>query len=108
MASDPEDFMRIAAGSRARAGLSSALRGAGIAALIASAVGCSQPDAEPQPVAPPPTEPTVDCSVPAQNRRLYDLMKDVYLWYDKVPVVDPASFDSPEALLDALVYKDID
>jgi C-terminal peptidase prc len=71
-------------------------------------MGCSDPETEPQPVTPPPTEPTVDCSVPAKNRRLYDLMKDVYLWYDQVPVVDPASFDSPEALLDALVYKDVD
>ncbi len=42
------------------------------------------------------------CSVAEQNRFVYEAMQDVYLWNDELPVVDPASFESPEALLAAL------
>jgi C-terminal peptidase prc len=35
-------------------------------------------------------------------------MKNVYLWYEEIPDVDPAAFASPDELLDAVVYKDID
>ncbi len=44
-----------------------------------------------------------DCSIPAQNQTVYDLMQQWYLWYEKLPVLNPAGFASPEALLDALV-----
>jgi len=44
-----------------------------------------------------------------QNDFVYRLMRDVYLWYDKVPEgIDPAAFDSPEQLLDAIKYKTLD
>lgn len=36
---------------------------------------------------------------------LYDLMKDVYLWYDKMPTVKISDYDGPESLLEALRYK---
>ena len=42
------------------------------------------------------------CSIPEQNQFLYDAMRDIYLWNDEMPVVDPADFDSPEELLNAL------
>lgn len=42
------------------------------------------------------------CSVVEQNQFVYDTMLDIYLWNDEMPRVDPADFDSPEALLEAL------
>ena len=42
------------------------------------------------------------CSVLEQNQFVYDAMLDVYLWNDQMPVVDPADFDSPDQLLNAL------
>jgi hypothetical protein len=42
------------------------------------------------------------CSVVEQNQFVYEAMQDLYLWNDELPVVDPASFASPQALLDAL------
>ncbi|WP_437570972.1 S41 family peptidase [Sorangium sp. So ce542] len=44
-----------------------------------------------------------DCSTPGQNQFLFDLMRDAYLWYDRVPELDPRSYPSPEALLRDLV-----
>ncbi len=49
-----------------------------------------------------------DCSIPGQNRAVYSLMKDIYLWADEVPEVDPESFESPEALLNAVAYRKLD
>ena len=49
-------------------------------------------------VAPPPT-----CSVGDQNQTIYEIMQEYYLWYDELPVVDPLSFSSQQALLDALI-----
>lgn len=74
-------------------------------AALAVVPGCSEPDTEE--VAPAPA-PEVDCSAKAKNARLFALMKDAYLWYEKVPDVDPAAYESPEALLADLVYADID
>ena len=45
---------------------------------------------------------TGDCSIPAQNQAVYNTMQQWYLWYEKLPTLNPASFDSPQALLDAL------
>ncbi len=39
---------------------------------------------------------------------IYSIMKDWYLWYDHVPVVNTKAFSTPEALLDTLIYKPID
>ncbi len=38
------------------------------------------------------------------NENVYVTMKDVYLWHDKIPDVDPNSFATPESLLDELRY----
>ncbi|WP_437600118.1 S41 family peptidase [Sorangium sp. So ce590] len=66
-------------------------------ALAASLTGgCTASDA--------PAEPKAeDCSTEGQNRFLFDLMKDAYLWYDRVPDVDHRAYPSPEALLEDLV-----
>lgn len=74
-------------------------------AALAGFVGCSEPETEE--VAPAPA-PEIDCSIPAKNERLFALMKDAYLWYEKVPDVDPSAYASPDALLEDLVYADID
>jgi carboxyl-terminal processing protease len=42
------------------------------------------------------------------NSNIYDLMKDVYLWYDHLPAVDPGSYSTPEALMDELRYATYD
>jgi carboxyl-terminal processing protease len=49
-----------------------------------------------------------DCSIPAQNQAVYNTMQQWYLWYQELPAVDPASFSSPQALLDALTFKPLD
>lgn len=38
----------------------------------------------------------------------YKLMKDWYLWYDKMPQVTLSDYSSPEELLEALRYKKLD
>ncbi|WP_437279133.1 S41 family peptidase [Sorangium sp. So ce375] len=61
-------------------------------ALAASAtVGCTASEGD--------SEPKADCSPQGQNRFLFELMKDAYLWYDGVPDVDYSAYPSPEALL---------
>jgi len=35
-------------------------------------------------------------------------MTDIYLWYDAIPDVDPATFDSPEAYLEANPLRPLD
>ncbi|KYF47927.1 peptidase [Sorangium cellulosum] len=55
-----------------------------------------------------PDEPTADCSTSGQNAFLFNLMKDVYLWYDGVPDLDHSSYASPEALLADLVDRSRD
>jgi C-terminal processing protease CtpA/Prc len=42
------------------------------------------------------------------NTEIYDLMKEVYLWNDKLPEVNPKAYSSPEALMDALRYDAYD
>ena len=48
---------------------------------------------------------TGNCSIPAQNQAVYDTMQQWYLWYEKLPVLNPTSFPSPQALLDALTSQ---
>lgn len=48
---------------------------------------------------------TGNCSIPAQNQAVYNTMQQWYLWYEKLPVLNPAGFASPQALLDALVSQ---
>ncbi len=54
---------------------------------------------------PPEQEPTVEEKARDQ---LYKIMKDWYLWYDKMPEVNPADYKGPEDLLEALRYKELD
>jgi carboxyl-terminal processing protease len=42
------------------------------------------------------------------NNALYDLMKEVYLWNNHLPALDPTSYDTPNDLMDALRYKTYD
>ncbi len=39
---------------------------------------------------------------------LYDLMKYVYLWYDKMPTVKASDYQGPEDILEALRYRPLD
>jgi hypothetical protein len=77
-----------------------------MALALGASAGCSDP--EPEEMVAPAPEPEVDCSTPAKNQRLFALMKDAYLWHEKVPDVDPAAYESPQALLEDLVYADVD
>lgn len=48
---------------------------------------------------------------PANNltrNQLYSLMKEFYLWYDEMPVVNPGDYSSLTELLNALQYKPTD
>lgn len=48
------------------------------------------------------------CPVPIQNLYVRNVMADLYLWYNAIPDVDPLSFTSPEAYLDAIRYLPLD
>ncbi|WP_437813906.1 S41 family peptidase [Sorangium sp. So ce1078] len=65
-----------------------------LAASLTGGCAASEPTSEPK---------ADDCSTAGQNRFLFDLMKDAYLWYDGVPDVDHGAYPSPEALLEDLV-----
>ncbi|HBD94033.1 MAG: hypothetical protein A2015_17305 [Spirochaetes bacterium GWF1_31_7] len=45
---------------------------------------------------------------PGINEFIYETMKDVYLWNDKIPDVNYADYTTPEELYDALLYKERD
>ncbi len=53
-------------------------------------------------------EETVSPSNQATNRTFYNYMKQWYLWYDQMPVINPNDYQKPEDLLEALRYKDLD
>lgn len=55
----------------------------------------------------PPVEDPAEDEL-STNEYIYRTMKDYYLWYDKIPVVDYDAYSTPEELLDALVYKEYD
>ncbi|MBN2213195.1 MAG: hypothetical protein JW723_03035 [Bacteroidales bacterium] len=42
------------------------------------------------------------------NRSLYKVMQDIYLWYDKLPVINPSDYSTPYELMDVLRYKELD
>ena len=48
------------------------------------------------------------CSTPGKNLYVRDVMTDLYLWYSEIPNLDPTSFESPEAYLEAVRYKTLD
>jgi carboxyl-terminal processing protease len=48
-------------------------------------------------------------SVVYVNQKIEKYMRDMYLWYDQLPQqIDPLQFSTPQAFLDAMVYKPID
>jgi len=51
-----------------------------------------------------------NCSMTNQNKYVYDVMHDSYLWYDKVPLLDytESKYSSPAILLEDLKYKKYD
>lgn len=48
------------------------------------------------------------CSVLEQNAFVRDTLLDIYLWYQQLPNLDPALYDSPEAYLEAVRYRPLD
>lgn len=68
-----------------------------IAALILTLTYSCRKEPEPEPQPPTMAEKARD--------GLYDLMKVVYLWYDKMPTVKLSDYDGPEDLLEAVRYK---
>src|SRR5262245_25752153 len=59
-----------------------------------------------------PLVPTVEaqssCSVPSQNRYVRDVLFEYYYWNRELPSLNPNSFPSPEAFLDAARNKTYD
>ena len=45
-----------------------------------------------------------DCGVSGQNEFVADVMDEFYFWYQEMPAVDPTSFESPDAYLDAVRF----
>ena len=48
------------------------------------------------------------CSVTGQNLYVRDVMQDLYLWNEFLPTVNPSTFSSPEAYLEAVRYRVLD
>jgi C-terminal processing protease CtpA/Prc len=48
------------------------------------------------------------CSVSGQTLFVRDAMQDLYLWNEFLPFVNPTSFSSPEAYLEAVRYRPLD
>jgi C-terminal processing protease CtpA/Prc len=62
-------------------------------------------------LAPAPSEAQwrlTSCSTTGQNLFVRDVMTDLYLWYRQMPQVNPTSFASPEAYLEAVRYRELD
>lgn len=49
-----------------------------------------------------------DCSVLGQKGFVGSIMSNYYLWYDRVPPVDYAAADSPEELMQEMIYPELD
>lgn len=73
--------------------------------IAAVAAGCGGSSGGDNPVSAPPP---ANCSIAEQNKFVDEVMRDIYYWLDELPTLDPESFDSPEALLDALVFEPLD
>jgi C-terminal processing protease CtpA/Prc len=48
------------------------------------------------------------CSVLDQNVFVRDTLREIYLWYQELPDLDPALYSSPEAYLDAVRFRPLD
>lgn len=71
-----------------------------LVALIVVTAGCGGDDGSRL----PDNGTALECTTEQRNQAVYDIMTDWYYWYEQVPSVDPADFDSAEALLDAIRY----
>ena len=49
-----------------------------------------------------------DCSTVGQTLFVRDLFHDLYYWYEHIPDVDAAAFNSPEEYLEAIRYRPLD
>jgi carboxyl-terminal processing protease len=52
--------------------------------------------------------PTFDCTDNGRKEFVADIMSDYYLWYDRVPAVDINSVATPEELLRAMTFTELD
>ncbi len=50
----------------------------------------------------------IDCSEEGQNKMIYDVMHDAYLWYAFTPELDYTSYKDQDKLLDDLLYHQYD
>lgn len=46
------------------------------------------------------------CTVLEQNQIILEIMQDIYLWNDRMPMANPADYSSPEAFLQALLVPE--
>lgn len=72
---------------------------AGLALLVVVHVGAGPAAAQSGPSS---------CSVAGQNLFIRDVMQDLYLWSEFLPAVNPTSYGSPEAYLEAVRYRPLD
>lgn len=56
----------------------------------------------------PEPEPIVPTMAEKARNDLYDLMKVVYLWYDKIPTIKVSDYKGPEDILEAMRYVPTD
>jgi C-terminal peptidase prc len=73
-----------------------------VACLVALIVTCTAPAPARAQGSP------ASCSTSGKNLFVRDVMSDIYLWYREMPTVDPTSFASPEAYLEAIRYRTLD
>lgn len=50
----------------------------------------------------------VSCTTSGKNLYVRDVMSDLYLWYSQMPNVNPTSYASPEAYLEAVRFRQLD
>jgi carboxyl-terminal processing protease len=73
-----------------------------LAGLVALIVTCTVPGAAHAQGFP------ASCATTGKNLYVRDVMDDIYLWYSRMPAVDPTTYASPEAYLEAVRYKELD
>ncbi len=50
----------------------------------------------------------LSCTTAGKNLFVREALSDIYLWYDRLPALNPTRFASPEAYLDAVRYRPLD
>ena len=48
------------------------------------------------------------CNASGKNLYVRDRMTDIYFWYREIPTLNPVTFDTPEAYLEAIRFRPID